>query len=142
LEEGPGIHDVDGLLPCPEDEPREDTSRDQDGGESQEEERNVPCIAATTPISGNVQPPPAFGTPTSKDYQISRALEGEGIGFRFAGRSNRLNAEKARARRLTFDTPEHPVPHEPPSKGGTWKWNNRIPRMFKFVDDGTFGKCL
>jgi hypothetical protein len=54
------------------------------------------------------------------------------------GRSNHLNRAKAIAKRLSFDVEESLVPKEPPTKKTNWKCKEKLPRKFKFVDDGTF----
>jgi hypothetical protein len=130
LETGPGIHDTDGLLPLSGSVQEEGQSSE----DSSDEDLNVNRPAgSSTPMRRDRAP--NFGSPSIKDIQILKAMEGEGGRYRFVGQAR--NADRARNRRLEFG-PERPVPYEPPAKGGTWKWVDKFPRKFKFVDDGSF----
>ena len=65
----------------------------------------------------------------SKYWRIRERLVNEGESFDLEPRTR--NASKIRGRRLKT------VPEEPAAKRGTWKWVAKIPRKFKFIDDGT-----
>jgi hypothetical protein len=135
LENGPGIHDADPFLPGKELEDWESgtVSGDEEEGEVDEP---GPSFQASTPMAGRANQSDSFGTPTSKDVQVLKALRGEGGTFSFVGHSRTLNRRKAAARRLSFATEDLPVPAERPTKNGSWKWKEKFPRKFKLEEDG------
>ena len=73
-------------------------------------------------------------SPISKEARISAMISThEGRSFRF-----REGAKNIRRRKLSFQAPTpSPVPQEPPTKKVNWKWIARLPRLFKFIADGT-----
>ena len=40
-------------------------------------------------------------------------------------------------RRRLFSELDVTVPNEPPTKATNWRWETKVPALFKFVDDGT-----
>jgi hypothetical protein len=64
---------------------------------------------------------------------VSRTLEeGENVTFRLGA-----NTRNVRRKRLRFDINEVTIPFEPPTKKTRWNWIQKVPAVFKFVDDGT-----
>ena len=98
----------------------------------------VPSLihGTSTPVAGPA--PRSIGqateSPIAREARIEAALEGEGSSFRFNHK-----ARNVRARRLSFGAQPQMkvVPYEPPTKSVGWKWLEKLPAFFKFVDDGT-----
>ena len=134
LENGPGVRDGDAITGEGEStrqEPR------------QEETWEAPAVGSPSHHSTPVLSRPvlsgadnsAFCTPISKERQIDRSVqEGESIPFSFT-----KMARNKKRRRLEFGQEHEDVtlPYEPPTKKTKWKWKDKTPAVFKFVDDGT-----
>ena len=89
LESGPGVHDVDPLMPGGEHEEGGDREPSAD---ELEQDHGIPR-GVSTPSAASGTVPDSFGTPSLKDIQLLRALRGEGGTFSFVGHSRTLNRQ-------------------------------------------------
>jgi hypothetical protein len=94
--------------------------------------QSTPCI---NQAGVNGAPNLRVGTPVARNRRIEDIVNNEeGVTFVFNTRARNLPARRLPFTQGNLDTT---IPYEAPTKATKWQWQDKLPALFKFVDDGS-----